>query len=106
MSKGKTIEEMMGSQTPVTPTKPIEPPKSDYLPGTYKFKETVKIRNNPDLSAKSDTGLTYTPGQTVNIDRIVAGNLYVWGHYISYSGKDRWIALRDNKNNQNYADLQ
>ena len=108
MSKGKTIEEMMGAKTPVTntPTKPIEVPKSDYLPGTYKFKETVKIRSNPDLSSKSDTGLTYTPGLTVNIDRIVAGKLYVWGHYISYSGKDRWVALRDNKNNQNYADLQ
>lgn len=108
MSKGKTIEEMMGTVKPgtTTPTKPIETPKTDFIPGTYKFKETVKVRSNPDLTSKSDTGLTYTPGLIVNIDRIVAGKLYVWGHYISYSGKDRWVALKDNKKNQNYADLQ
>lgn len=53
----------------------------------------INIRSNPSLSA-SIVG-TYAPNQSFVYDGYKVADGYVWAHYVSYSGYDRWIAVRN-----------
>lgn len=83
-------------------------PVADFL-GAFRLKETVKgipskgkatvivdilnVRNSPDLVNPRVT--YYEKGMIFYYDSIKEVNGYVWGHYISYSGNDRYVALCD-----------
>ena len=61
--------------------------------GTWRFNTTVRIRSTPSTKS-GDTGLVYTSGMTVNISSTQVADGYVWGKYISHSGKTRYVALQ------------
>lgn len=67
---------------------------------TFDFSQTVEVRKNPDIKSSSLTGVRYTKGQSVNIERLIMGSLYLWGSYTSYDGYVRYVMLRDNKLNK------
>lgn len=54
---------------------------------------TLNVRDAPSVTT-GNVVAKYYKGETVNIDGIVFGGLYAWGHYVgTSSGKDRYIAL-------------
>lgn len=54
---------------------------------------TLNVRDAPSVTTGSIVA-KYRKGDTINIDGVVFGGLYAWGHYIGgTSGKDRYIAL-------------
>lgn len=54
---------------------------------------TLNVRDAPSVTTGKVVA-QYRKGDTINIDGMVFGGLYVWGHYIgASSGKDRYIAL-------------
>lgn len=67
---------------------------------TFDFSQTVEVRKTPDVKSSSLTGVRYTKGQSVNIERLIMGSLYLWGSYTSYDGYVRYVMLRDNKLNK------
>lgn len=54
---------------------------------------TLNVRDAPSVTTGKVVA-QYRKGDRINIDSIVFGGLYVWGHYIgASSGKDRYVAL-------------
>lgn len=54
---------------------------------------TLNVRDAPSVTT-GNVVAQYRKGDSINIDGVVFGGLYVWGHYIGgTSGKDRYVAL-------------
>lgn len=63
------------------------------IPGTYKVNvDALNVRSAPSTSAQVVAQYHY--GQTVNLSEggVIADG-YIWAHYVSYSGKTRYVAL-------------
>ena len=66
----------------------------------FEVQKTVTVQS-PTLNVRDAPSVTtgkvvaqYRKGDRINIDGIVFGGQYAWGHYIgASSGKDRYIAL-------------
>ena len=63
--------------------------------------DVLNVRDNPSLKGK--VVAQYEKGQSFNYDGYVKADGYVWCHYISYSGKDRWVAVREISTNRPYG---
>lgn len=67
--------------------------------GTFYPNTNVNIRSKPSDKA-SKVGV-YKPGESVIYDSYAITGGYVWIHYVSYGGYDRYMAIRTNKNGVN-----
>ena len=63
--------------------------------------DLLNVRDKPSLSGK--VVAQYQKGQFFYYDGYVKREGYVWCHYISFSGKDRWVAVREIKTNRAYG---
>lgn len=78
----------------VTETKNVAPaPTFHQENATFVAGTTVNIRSNPSVNA----GIVgqYYAGQSFRYDGYVKADGYIWAHYVSYSGQDRWVAVRN-----------
>ena len=80
------VQKIVNSKAPAT--KPTHTSKS----GTWKFNTAVKIRSGPS-TGYTQVGV-YAAGDTVLINDTSQQNGYIWGHYVSYTGYDRYVALQ------------
>lgn len=60
--------------------------------GTYQFTERVSIKSEPKMSAPELA--YYEAGNTVNYDKTLQSDGYVWISYLSYSGNRRYIPVQ------------
>lgn len=82
------VDEILGKHKPV--------PTEVATVGTYRFEVDVNIRNKPVVREDTHSGYVYYKGDTVNIESVSVIDGITWGHYRSYSGKDRYVALENN----------
>lgn len=84
---------MLASPVVTTSGSNSEESRAHSMPssGTYKFKETSYIRNEPKMSAAIIA--RYDVGMTVNYDKILKSEGHDWLSYISRSGVRRYIAI-------------
>lgn len=66
--------------------------------GTYSPFDVTNIRTAPNTSSAESVG-QYKPGELVNYDGYVLSEGFVWIHYVSYTGLDRYIAVRSQGGN-------
>ena len=75
---------------------PTPKPASKWVAesGTFVPSFAINVRNAPNTSA----GIvdTYSKGQSVRYDSYYNDGRYVWIHYKSYSGHDRYMVCREN----------
>ena len=79
----------------VTPA-PTPKPASKWVAesGTFVPSFAINVRNAPNTSA--GIVATYNKGQSVRYDSYYNDGRYVWIHYKSYSGHDRYMVCREN----------
>ena len=79
----------------VTPA-PTPKPASKWVAesGTFVPNFAINVRNAPNTSA--GIVATYNKGQSVRYDSYYNDGRYVWIHYKSYSGHDRYMVCREN----------
>ncbi|MBF0806801.1 SH3 domain-containing protein [Streptococcus sp. 19428wA2_WM07] len=84
---------MLASPVVTTPGSNSEESRAHSMPssGTYKFKETSYVRDEPKMSAVIIA--RYDVGMTVNYDKILKSEGHDWLSYISRSGVRRYIAI-------------
>ena len=98
-----------GGKTSPTPTP--QQPKSTPTPhsnervekeyaesGKFTANRSIAIRN--EAKDTSSTVATLNSGESVNYDKVVITNKYVYISYISYSGTRRYVAIRTMNNGQ------
>lgn len=103
------IEALSGSAiSGVTATKPTPAPTPAPVPapkpslaskwvaesGTFAPDFAINVRSAPNTSA--GIVATYNKGQSVRYDSYYNDGRYVWIHYKSYSGHDRYMVCREN----------
>ena len=64
--------------------------------------DKLNVRSNHNLNASIEA--VYSKGEYFYYDKIIEDSGYIWGHYVSYSGKDRWVALKE-INGSNYVSV-
>lgn len=85
---------------PVAPVQvapaPMPAPASKWVSesGTFVPSFAINVRNAPNTSA--GIVATYNRGQSVRYDSYYNDGRYVWIHYKSYSGHDRYMVCREN----------
>lgn len=85
---------------PVAPVKvapaPTPAPTSKWVSesGTFVPDFSINVRSAPNTSA--GIVATYNKGQSVRYDSYYNDGRYVWIHYKSYSGHDRYMVCREN----------
>ena len=82
--------------TPTPVVKPTPAPASKWVAesGTFAPDFTINVRNAPSTSG--GVVATYNKGQSVRYDSYYNDGRYVWIHYKSYSGHDRYMVCREN----------
>ena len=60
--------------------------------GTYQFTERLSIKSEPKMSTPELA--YYEAGNTVNYDKTLQSDGYVWISYLSYSGNRRYIPVQ------------
>ena len=82
--------------TPTPVIKPTHAPASKWVSesGTFVPSFAINVRNAPNTSA--GIVATYNRGQSVRYDSYYNDGRYVWIHYKSYSGHDRYMVCREN----------
>lgn len=80
----------------VTPAPAPTKPTSKWITesGTFAPDFTINVRNAPSTSG--GVVATYNKGQSVRYDSYYNDGRYVWIHYKSYSGHDRYMVCREN----------
>ena len=76
--------------------KPAPKPASKWVAesGTFTPSFAINVRNAPSTSG--GVVATYSKGQSVRYDSYYNDGRYVWIHYKSYSGHDRYMVCREN----------
>ena len=76
--------------------KPAPKPASKWVAesGTFVPNFAINVRSAPNTSA--GIVATYNKGQSVRYDSYYNDGRYVWIHYKSYSGHDRYMVCREN----------
>lgn len=82
--------------TPTPVVKPTPAPASKWVAesGTFTPSFAINVRSAPNTSA--GIVATYNKGQSVRYDSYYNDGRYVWIHYKSYSGHDRYMVCREN----------
>ena len=82
--------------TPTPVVKPTPAPASKWVAesGTFTPSFAINVRSAPNTSA--GIVATYNKGQSVRYDSYYNDGRYVWIHYKSYSGLDRYMVCREN----------
>lgn len=92
-----------GSAAAAAPVAPVQvapaptlAPASKWVSesGTFAPAFTINVRNAPSTSG--GVVATYNKGQSVRYDSYYNDGRYVWIHYKSYSGHDRYMVCREN----------
>jgi hypothetical protein len=92
MLAGKGSSSSGSSGSSGSTTKPSAGWVQEY--GTFSPYFEINVRTAPNTSASIVA--TYGPGQSVNYDSYYNDGRYVWIHYVSYSGYDRYMVCREN----------
>lgn len=92
---GSTVDAAPVAPVQVTPD-PTPAPASKWVSesGTFAPDFAINVRNAPNTS--SAIVATYNKGQSVRYDSYYNDGRYVWIHYKSYSGYDRYMVCREN----------
>ena len=77
---------------PDTPTPTDNTGSNLASSGTYQFTERVSIKAEPKMSAPELA--YYEAGNTVNYDKTLQADGYVWISYLSYAGNRRYIPVQ------------
>lgn len=82
--------------TPAPAPAPTPAPASKWVAesGTFTPSFAINVRNAPNTSA--GIVATYSAGERVRYDSYFNDGRYVWIHYKSYSGHDRYMVCREN----------
>ena len=82
--------------TPTPVVKPTPAPASKWVAesGTFTPSFAINVRSAPNTSGAIVA--TYSKGQSVRYDSYYNDGRYVWIHYKSYSGHDRYMVCREN----------
>ena len=91
---GSTVAAVKPAPKPVV--KPTPKPTSKWVSesGTFVPDFAINVRSAPNTSA--GIVATYNKGQSVRYDSYYNDGRYVWIHYKSYSGHDRYMVCREN----------
>lgn len=79
--------------TPVVPT-PAKPAETGWVAESATFYPNCTINVRSAASTGSSVVAQYQTGQSVTYDSYKVSGGYVWIHYVSYSGQDRYMAIR------------
>ena len=88
------FKDLKGGNTsiPDTPTPTNNTGSSLASSGAYQFTERVSIKAEPKMSAPELA--YYEAGNTVNYDKTLQADGYVWISYLSYAGNRRYIPVQ------------
>ena len=92
---GSTVAAAPAAPVKVAPA-PTPAPASKWVSesGTFAPDFAINVRSAPNTSA--GIVATYNQGQSVRYDSYYNDGRYVWIHYRSYSGYDRYMVCREN----------
>lgn len=82
------------AKTPAPTPAPAKKSKWVAESGTFSPSFAINVRNAPNTSA--GVVATYSAGESVRYDSYYNDGRYVWIHYKSYSGHDRYMVCREN----------
>lgn len=96
---GSEVGKVASAPTPApapaqTPAPPKQASKWVAESGTFTPSFAINVRNAPNTSA--GIVATYSAGENVRYDSYYNDGRYVWIHYKSYSGHDRYMVCREN----------
>ena len=94
-----TVVPALGGQsaTVVKPVaKPVAKPASKWVAENGTFTPNFPINVRSGASTSSAVVETYSKGESVRYDSYYNDGRYVWIHYKSYSGHDRYMVCREN----------
>ena len=88
------FKDLKGGNTriPDAPTPTNNTGSSIASSGSYQFTERVSIKSEPKMSAPELA--YYEAGNTVNYDKTLQADGYVWISYLSYAGNRRYIPVQ------------
>ena len=75
---------------------PVVKPTPNWYKESGKFTASIAVGVRSQPSDNSPVIATYYPGESVNYDSYMNDGTYVWVHYVSYSGADRYLKVRFN----------
>lgn len=92
---GSTVAAAPAAPVKVAPT-PTPAPASKWVAesGTFSPNFAINVRSAPNTSA--GIVATYNKGESVRYDSYYNDGRYVWIHYKSFSGHDRYMVCREN----------
>lgn len=99
----KTVKQVFGNEKEDS-NKETNSNQSKFVKEKGKFTcgvELLNVRDNPSLKGK--VVAQYKKGQSLYYDGYVKNDGYVWVHYISFTGKERWVAVRVISTNEPYG---
>ena len=93
---GYTKAKMDAFRAKLAKPAPTPKPASKWVAesGTFSPSFAINVRSAPNTSA--GIVATYSAGENVRYDSYYNDGRYVWIHYKSYSGHDRYMVCRDN----------
>ena len=94
---GSEVGKVASAPTPAPAKTPAPPKKASKWvaeSGTFYPSFAINVRSAPNTAA--GIVATYNKGQSVRYDSYYNDGRYVWIHYKSYSGKDRYMVCREN----------
>ena len=82
--------------TPVVAQKPVVKPTNKWIAESGTFVPNFAINVRSGASTASAVVATYNKGESVRYDSYYNDGRYVWIHYKSYGGYDRYMVCREN----------
>ena len=85
-----------GVVTPAPAPAPVVKPTPNWYKESGKFTASIAVGVRSQPSDNSPVIATYYPGESVNYDSYMNDGTYVWVHYVSYDGSNRYLKVRFN----------
>ena len=91
-----TAPKPVAKPAPVVVQKPVVKPTNKWVAESGTFVPYFAINVRSGASTASAVVATYNKGESVRYDSYYNDGHFVWIHYKSYSGHDRYMVCREN----------